>query len=338
MEHIEFHYLVGWRIHKLPVIDGRGTRPVVQSGDLAFLEEKAKNGNLITVNGSATSGEITSFVVPSGKTFHLVSSKCTFQTTGSALTFPQRAHVQLNNNGTVIEDFHMESDVMASGSGVGAYGHAEYLGVVKGDILIGDGIKKYSLDIISATTTTVRATITGYLTDTNSQSFGGQTVTFNTADPFVDYPVLTAGLTTHIKIPVKDNPIYKYFTYTTASAISNGGPAFVTETAEWSSDYKGAIGGHIQAGANEKLLCIFQWNTSGSTSSSIIHASDTLDTADGTLFTTGAGQTTRYPEKVFILDNNQFLTIAHTTNAGGFNRNSTISGFTTPLPDDFSLT
>jgi len=167
----------------MPVIDGRGTRPVVQSGDLAFLQQKEQEGNLVKLTSaefSSDADQIT-FIPPNGKTFFFIKAKLypvvdTIATTLPAGLVNRRADIEITNDGVVIDVLTHDQEASNSGGGSASATGQRESNIF--DSLDGNGVKEFKL-VSTNTSGTYRVSLLGYLDNTNTQSFGGQTVTFN---------------------------------------------------------------------------------------------------------------------------------------------------------------
>ncbi len=132
-----------------------------------------------------------------------------------------------------------------------------------------------------------------------------------------------------------DPPIIKTFTHVMAAGTTS---TTITETIEYDETYLGTTSDNIQASANNMLLVGIKGLISGSGSDLDVHASDTLDTADGTKILDNWNPITQqqFPPIPIILDVNQFLTLSKTNGAVNI-RSFTVVGYTVELPVDFAL-
>jgi len=161
----------------MPVIDGRGTRPVVSSGDLAFLQQKEQEGKLKTNEGSLSAiGDLASITASSNKDLYIARARCVASLETDAID--NVSQVVLKVNGVIKEtasSFLAKTTVQNAGStSTTVYEFScSGLKVTSGQII--------KLEVISIGSST---TIDGFLEcweeSSGSQSFGGQTVTFQT--------------------------------------------------------------------------------------------------------------------------------------------------------------
>jgi len=134
-----------------------------------------------------------------------------------------------------------------------------------------------------------------------------------------------------------DNPKFRMFQQSITPV--SAGDTFI-ETLEWDFTQTGESSAHIQATANNPLLCYFEYRTTGVTNrpSFKMNASDTLDTADGTAILSTAIQPTGLVFAVspipIILNVNQFLTPTYSDAPSG-GRAMEFNGFTVELPTDY---
>jgi hypothetical protein len=115
---------------------------VVES-DLDLLRRKSVEGSLIKKAGERnTVGEITSYTPATGKRFVLVGASISVETspvTGNLV-------VQLKNDGTVVDEFGSGSSSSFAANGFSGQWSINHYSIVRGDTLLGDGAKKYSID------------------------------------------------------------------------------------------------------------------------------------------------------------------------------------------------
>lgn len=135
----------------------------VTSGDIEFLRRKELDGNLIiaTSSNSAT-GDAASYVPATGKTFFLYAAKFTV---GTFFAEGSNPVCELQNDGTNVETGVIVGN---TDTAVGrSIANPTYNFIIKGDSLVGDGAKAYTIDIISnAASVTIYGTIIGWLEDT----------------------------------------------------------------------------------------------------------------------------------------------------------------------------
>ncbi len=158
----------------MPVIDGRGTRPVVQSGDLAFLQQKEQEGKLRVDEGSLTgTGTLASLTASSGKDMYLSSASVSLRKTGS--TGASNHTVELQVNGVVKETF--TTFEFASAGKLSAYHFST------------KGLKVAPTEVIRlqvtelGTATQVEGTLQCWEESSGSQTFGTSTININTGIP-----------------------------------------------------------------------------------------------------------------------------------------------------------
>jgi hypothetical protein len=129
--------------------------------DIEFLRKKSLLGDLIIVNGTRTGtiGEICSYTPATGKTFFLYAAKITRNALGGASINTARA--QLKNDITIV-DYFETIDVATGGAWLSESS------IIKGDKLVGNGAKKYLLDltVLSTVTVVVKGTIIGWIENT----------------------------------------------------------------------------------------------------------------------------------------------------------------------------
>lgn len=130
---------------------------IVDMGDLEFLSDKCKLGDLIIVasaTGLAVTGALVSYIPANGKTFSLAGAVWTSAGTASG---GATANAQLRNNG-VIREYANNSTT-----------NREYQFITKGDCLVGDGAKVYDVYAVhggGATAVGMKATLLGWIDDT----------------------------------------------------------------------------------------------------------------------------------------------------------------------------
>jgi len=164
----------------LPVIDSRGTQPIVQSGDLAFLQQKEQEGKLKSSEGTlSTTGDLTSITAGINKDLYLSSATITANNgnTGNAV---RELVVELKFNGVTVEKWSPARVLFGGGTG-SSWQENNYkfiIGIGK-KVSAGEIIK---LEITSngASSFTVNGALQAWEESSGSQSFGGQTVTFQT--------------------------------------------------------------------------------------------------------------------------------------------------------------
>lgn len=134
----------------------------ITNGDLNFLKEKADSGDLVFATGSrTTTGVITSYTPATGKTFYLVGASWFLGSTSSnTLAFDV---VQVRNNAVVRDT--IGGSIWAASGGGGSYTNRA-TSHVKGDTLIGNGVKTYDLNLSTASAQTVYGSIFGWIEDT----------------------------------------------------------------------------------------------------------------------------------------------------------------------------
>lgn len=122
--------------------------------DLEFLRRKALDGDLIIVNGQRnrdSAGVITSFVPALGKTFHLLGGQINSENAANTVV-------------SLINDVNVKDIIRLSTSTLN-----QFKFIITSDILVGDGIKDYSIEITNAGTAgavPVYATMIGWIEDT----------------------------------------------------------------------------------------------------------------------------------------------------------------------------
>lgn len=137
--------------------------------DLEFLRQKMLSGDLVSVTGNATAGEIISYVPATGKTFFHISSEIfDASIVGGSGTY-RVVIADVKNDVTTIDtmggSFGQHYSYQATNYGGG--------GVSKGKStipskLVGNSSKKFSVNILSngSSAGTIYATITGWIEDT----------------------------------------------------------------------------------------------------------------------------------------------------------------------------
>lgn len=130
--------------------------------DVEFMSIKQFEGKILKGEGSlGATGTLTSVTPASGKTFYLAEAKAEFDSVTIA-TATQRARVELQNNAIIVDELY--SSVRVSGSNFGAGTPNQSKSIIKGDSLVGDGIKVYRLQVVVFTNyALVHGTIIGYI-------------------------------------------------------------------------------------------------------------------------------------------------------------------------------
>ncbi len=160
----------------MPVIDGRGTRPVVQSGDKAFVEQKEREGKLKSDTGLlTTTGDLATLTAGAGKDMFVSEVTCAVSRAVFTSLLTRNAQVDLKVNGVVVESY-IYQDFISSGESKSNSGTFEFKW--RGKVSTGQIIK---LEVITLETD-LQATgmIQCYEESSGSQTIGGQTVTFQT--------------------------------------------------------------------------------------------------------------------------------------------------------------
>ncbi len=137
-----------------------------------------------------------------------------------------------------------------------------------------------------------------------------------------------------MQFKTKEPPIIKTF----EEFIEQGtASTTINRTIHWDQTYLGANSDNIQASSTHMLLVACYGLLSGASSEVDIHASDTVDTADGTKILDNWVPITNFqpPPIPFILDVDQFFTVSKINGISA--RNFTIFGYTVELPSDFAL-
>ena len=124
---------------------------------------KQFEGKILKITGNrATTGEILQITPATGKTFYL--SGCAIYLTGMANAANANLQVELRNDVTVIEELGGQARHWTSGSAASAGKAPEHTtGIVKGDSLVGNGVKKYVLQAIVIGSGSVVGTLYGYI-------------------------------------------------------------------------------------------------------------------------------------------------------------------------------
>lgn len=127
--------------------------------ELEFLASKAAAGKLVIVSSSvASTGAAASYTPASGTTFILYRAKAVID---SKLNGNSTAIAQLRNNSTVQDVIFLVTGGTVAAN-TGSSPATEF--IIRGDQLIGDGSKKYDINISSnANSETIYGTIIGYL-------------------------------------------------------------------------------------------------------------------------------------------------------------------------------
>ncbi len=157
----------------MPVIDGRGTRPVVSSGDLSFLQQKEQEGKLKTAEGTVTAvGDICSLTASTGKDLYLAKAKIS---ASSATSTSGNISIELKADGVVKETYSINLTTT-----VGGDSSENYEFVVSGIKVNAGQIIKLESIIHTNAFMTVNGILEAWEESSGSQQFGGQTVTFQT--------------------------------------------------------------------------------------------------------------------------------------------------------------
>jgi len=111
--------------------------------DIEFMAVKAFDGKLIVVEGESTStGELLSYVPANGKKFYFAGGHV--QHIGGAPTLSHAWDAELKNDSTIVDRAGAHGTIT---NGIGAQTALPQIFQLKGDLLEGDGAKKYSINI-----------------------------------------------------------------------------------------------------------------------------------------------------------------------------------------------
>jgi len=161
----------------MPVIDGRGTRPVVQSGDLAFLQQKEQEGKLKSDEGFGSAiGDLCILTAGANRDIYLAKAHVVAYIAGSNTTQANgTVVVELKANGVTLETY--TAQLVASNNNGLTNGAQSYEFNIKAVKVSATQIIK--LEVISiGSGVRVEGSIQGWEESSGSQQFGGQTVTF----------------------------------------------------------------------------------------------------------------------------------------------------------------
>jgi len=127
--------------------------------DIEFMSVKQFEGKLKKVQGAATAtGTITSFTPATGKTFYLAGAQ--IQMIGNTPTTDWNWNAELKNDTTVVDV------VGSSGSAAFATYALPLKFELKGDSLVGNSSKTYSINVVSnSDSVNLEAMIYGYIED-----------------------------------------------------------------------------------------------------------------------------------------------------------------------------
>jgi len=155
----------------LPVIDSRGTRPIISSGDLAFLQQKEQEGKLKSARGTlSTTGTLCSITAGTNRDLYLSSAKVIFYLNVLNTLSSVADKVELQLNGVTIETA-THSTITASGVATFEY---EFKNISR-KVLAGEDIR-LQVTVLD-TDIDVEGFIQGWEESSGSQQFGGQTLT-----------------------------------------------------------------------------------------------------------------------------------------------------------------
>lgn len=129
-------------------------------GDAEFLRDKEVAGDLINVFGTSLgTGDAVAFVPASGKTFFIYASSVNF----TSIAASQHENiVELQNDGTIRDAVNLFID-----DSPGLLSNTKPSFIILSDSLVGDGIKAYSIDVISnPNSDLIKGTIEGWIENT----------------------------------------------------------------------------------------------------------------------------------------------------------------------------
>ena len=133
--------------------------------DIEFMSIKQFQGKILKADGSvATAAEIASIVPATGKTFYIAGASVAFDDT-SITSANSAARVALRNDTVTLEVKIFEGKIVSSGSGIGGRAYVTEVFALKGDSLIGNGAKKYSLNVEAVTNCTSYGMLYGFIED-----------------------------------------------------------------------------------------------------------------------------------------------------------------------------
>ncbi len=159
----------------MPVIDGRGTRPVVQSGDLAFLQQKEQEGKLKTSEGTlTTTGDLCSLTANVNRDLYLAEAKVSITASNAVGSVT----IELSLDGVVEETYSAVTSLMnqtAGGAGGAGNSSENYTFTLKGRKVSAGQIIK--LEVTAISNVEANGVLEGWEETSGSQSFGAQTVT-----------------------------------------------------------------------------------------------------------------------------------------------------------------
>jgi len=127
------------------------------------LEFLSRQTMVFDTGNSAAVGTLATITPADGLTFVLIGAKISLTAITLAST-AKNCEVHLLNEANIRDILGYAGGTVINGAGGGAAGDG--ISVVKGDILVGDGIKTYTLEIIAANGMTIAGTIYGYLRNT----------------------------------------------------------------------------------------------------------------------------------------------------------------------------
>lgn len=131
--------------------------------DIQFLKKKQDEGNLIIQTGTlSTTGELVSYTPATGKKFYLARAKSVADITA----VDGNVIAELQNNG-VVKDYFIERARSSLGFQERGLTHTPSgsYSIIQGDSLVGDGIKKYRINITSLTSATAFGILLGWIED-----------------------------------------------------------------------------------------------------------------------------------------------------------------------------
>jgi len=161
----------------MPVIDSRGTRPIVQSGDLAFLQQKEQEGKLKTSEGTLTAtGDLTSITAGTNKDLYLSSATITANN-GNIGNAVRDLVVELKLNGVTIEKWSPTRVLFGGGTGSSWQENSYKFVVGIGKKVSAGEIIKLEITSNGSNTFTVNGALQAWEESSGSQQFGAQTIT-----------------------------------------------------------------------------------------------------------------------------------------------------------------
>ena len=300
----------------MPVIDSRGTRPVVQSGDKAFVEQKEREGKLKSDTGIlTTTGDLATLTAGAGKDMFISEVTCAVTRGVFTSLLTRNAQIDLKVNGVVVESY-IYQDFISSGESKSNSGTFEFKW--RGKVSAGQIIK---LEVITLETD-LQATgmVQCYEESSGSQTFGGQQVTINaTQGREINLTDMVDTPNDKITRPLNNTDILHYVHATNIPILV--GTAQTAHFADQDLNFSDSgiditfptkdVQFYLTIRAQNGGLYSQSWN---------IRASDKPDTADGTIIGSGSnagGTNNNTVPKELTLPAGKYLTLEVTASVGG---------------------